>query len=212
MTEKLVYSIPELATIFHMGQETVRALVRGGQIPGLLQKPFFKRKLLISKYQVDAFLAGEKLEDIKKRISKGKMDALNVPQKRHNWKIEESKVAEAYRLFNENPNWGWKDISGATGINKTTIRHIFRRQWGITMKNRKEKSQVDEVTGILNESNVTVTDLDKLIERVNNSIEEAQKYKNLLTAEQNKSKNLLAKCTNYAARITELQMLLAHRD
>ena len=121
-------------------------------------------------------------------------------------KVEEAKIAKARELFDENPNWGWEALSKAAGINSSTLRHIFKRRWGLIMRGRKpnEETEAGKI-GIITESNVTITDLDRLIEQVNNSIE-------MVNIEKKKNKELLKKCIAYAAKIAELQNLLAQEN
>ena len=124
--------------------------------------------------------------------------------------IPERKIKEARRLFVENPDWGWDELSDAVGIKSSTIRHILKRRWGITVRGRDKRQEFPkesdaQKTGIISESNITTTDLDRLIEQVNSSIQMLQK-------EKEKSTDLLAKCINYANKICELQNELARRD
>jgi len=57
----------------------------------------------------------------------------------------------------------------------------------------------------ISEPNLTVSDLDRLLEQVNINT-------NLLKEEQNKNRELIEKCTAYASRIVELQNQLAQEN
>lgn len=83
------------------------------------------------------------------------------------------------------------------------IRHYEEYHEEIKPNTEEIRPSTDFERGrVLNESNLTVTDLDRLIEQVNKNV-------SLLEEERNKNRELLQKCTGYAARIVELQNQLA---
>jgi AraC-like DNA-binding protein len=51
-------------------------------------------------------------------------------------KIPESKVEEAYAFHLGHPDLSWEQLATSVGMRPSTIRHIFKRRWGIVKGNQ----------------------------------------------------------------------------
>lgn len=127
-------------------------------------------------------------------------------------RTEEVKVAEAYRLFNENPSWRWKALSEATGIKNTTLRHLFYRRWGITMRNRSPKLETGMPSipqSAENSSQKTELSIADIIIEQNTEI---KRLRIELDKRNSKLKDISQEREKLRVAIIEAQSLLAHRD
>ena len=124
-------------------------------------------------------------------------------------KINEAKIAEARKLFDGNPYLGWQVIGEATGINPSTLRHIFRRRWGLTARNRIQASPALDVKPINYKEAYSIESVASVIAGLSDLVKKLRTERDVLELQ---VKDLSSRGNSLASNLIEAQRLLAQEN
>lgn len=141
----LVYSIGEVAKVLGISRNNAYYQVSAGTLPGAIR---LGKRIVVSKFAINKYLETHK-EPVKESVPRkaqhgwesiplieGNSGSVPGKAQRGQKPIAEDKIISALALFKEHPDYGWDKIGEHTGVNPSTLRHIFKRRWGYTARNR----------------------------------------------------------------------------